>query len=410
MRVNGGTAARFAFAALLAASAACSEADLQRLRQEGESIAATAGAEAKRAAGTQSAILIETAEAIAAEQGPKFKQTAEAAVATAIAGVVRPDHRGDVVVGAYYYPWWQPGNDHSRSGYSRQPLLGDYDSADPSVVGQHIEWAADKGVDYFAMSWWGPGSFEDRVLRDVWPRARANDRLRIAIVYETIGRLAGGQLPADGIDLNDARVRATLLEDIDYLQRTYWSRGDAMTVDGRPLLAFYLSRQLRGDVSGTMQEIRDRTRSAGAEAWIIGDEVFWQRYHPISPDRLAAFDAVTAYNMHASADEVEGDFTGRVAAEYEAWRIAANRAGTVFIPGVIPGYDDRIVRSGNLPIPRSPELFASQLAMALPLVDPSAQMLLITSWNEWHEDTGIEPAEPLGITYLDVLRESVRVR
>jgi hypothetical protein len=38
---------------------------------------------------------------------------------------------------------------------------------------------------------------------------------------------------------------------------------------------------------------------------------------------------------------------------------------------------------------------------ALPLVDPHLPMLLITSWNEWSEDTAIEPTAPAPATASD---------
>jgi glycoprotein endo-alpha-1,2-mannosidase len=46
--------------------------------------------------------------------------------------------------------------------------------------------------------------------------------------------------------------------------------------------------------------------------------------------------------------------------------------------------------------------FAESLErIAKPLVDPDLQMVLITSWNEWNEDTAIEPAAPAPATTRD---------
>ena len=75
--------------------------------------------------------------------------------------------------------------------------------------------------------------------------------------------------------------------------------------------------------------------------------------------------------------------------------------------------------------PRSSQvsLFASTLALAGSLVDPSLSLLAVTSWNEWNEDTQIEPTalgpppatgpaeltqgyayQPYGLALLELLR------
>ena len=42
------------------------------------------------------------------------------------------------------------------------------------------------------------------------------------------------------------------------------------------------------------------------------------------------------------------------------------------------------------------------LAQAVKYADESTgRILMVTSWNEWHEDTQIEPVEKGGVTWLD---------
>jgi hypothetical protein len=76
-----------------------------------------------------------------------------------------------------YYPWygrdpWRHWNEVGRlpphdlaSEYF--PRLGAYDSRSRSVIEQHARWIAESGVGSIAISWWGPGSFEDLVVHDV---------------------------------------------------------------------------------------------------------------------------------------------------------------------------------------------------------------------------------------------------
>ncbi len=102
-----------------------------------------------------------------------------------------------------------------------------------------------------------------------------------------------------------------------------------------------------------------------------------------------------------------------------------------YVPGVSPGYNDRAVRfernniglSRRLTAGSEPgTLFIAQLEQARYLVDPAmGNLLLVNSFNEWHEDTQIEPVVgeptnlPLNLTnglqyegygelYLNILR------
>ena len=81
----------------------------------------------------------------------------------------------------------------------------------------------------------------------------------------------------------------------------------------------------------------------------------------------------------------------------------AKAAGVAFVPDALPGFNSRAVRPqvGEHVLPRAlgprssqASLFASTLALAGSLVDPSLNLLAVTSWNEWNEDTQIEPTAP----------------
>jgi glycoprotein endo-alpha-1,2-mannosidase len=103
------------------------------------------------------------------------------------------------------------------------------------------------------------------------------------------------------------------------------------------------------------------------------------------------------------------------------WRSTANTAGgrrgrTCIVPGLIPGYNDRGVRRGldHFVIPRQWEralgegsfLARSFDRLGFPLADPRLNMIMLTSWNEWNEDTAIEPLAPAPATTRDGSRET----
>lgn len=125
---------------------------------------------------------------------------------------------------------------------------------------------------------------------------------------------------------------------------------------------------------------------------------------------------------------------------YNTAHAAADAQGVDFVPGLTPGYNDTVVRPGNPPAARyleeqGPIVFGSAMdAMledaALPHTDGDVDdLILINSFNEWHEDTQIEATvvtpptttdaspsgsqltqgrsyEGYGNRYLDILRAS----
>jgi hypothetical protein len=89
---------------------------------------------------------------------------------------------------------------------------------------------------------------------------------------------------------------------------------------------------------------------------------------------------------------------------YDFVDLYTENIGVDFIPGVAPGYNDTAVRSGNAPSPRylvdaayGPTTQGSTLRemldrVALPHTDPDVDdLILVNSFNKWHEDTQIEP-------------------
>ena len=98
---------------------------------------------------------------------------------------------GDYLIGAHYYIWYPSNFDQ---GYVRdeltppqQPLLGEYDSQSPAVVEQHIRWASQHGIDFFALDWW-PIRAQDRdAIEQTMLNATNIGDIRFCIFYESSG-------------------------------------------------------------------------------------------------------------------------------------------------------------------------------------------------------------------------------
>ena len=85
----------------------------------------------------------------------------------------------------------------------------------------------------------------------------------------------------------------------------------------------------------------------------------------------------------------------------------ARAHGKLFVPCVAPGYDDSRVRPWNGANSRAREDGAYYDRMWSAALEAKAEIVAVTSFNEWHEGTQIEEAAPFASTrpgvapYLD---------
>jgi hypothetical protein len=343
--------------------------------------------------------------------------------------------RPSYLVGAYYYTWYYPGHWGSNNHVGRQlaeplePLLGEYVSDHPDVIASHLKWASDYGIDFFIVSWSRAGSFADLTARKYLLPAMARSGVWQAPIVELMSY--GEQ------DLGNLEFRNRLAADLRFVGEHYLKHPSALRVEGRPVLFLYVTRVLRGDLVSWMEEVRRMLATMGVDPFVVADEAFWQE---ADSDRLRAFDAITAYNVYDwprtgnAGLARDSTFLADVEGLFSRWQAAAQAAGVRFVPNAMPGYNDRGVRLGDdhFVIPRRmhptasiTSLFERSIELAQRFVDSTVPMVTITSFNEWHEWTQVEPArrasrqpssdvapftqgfphDPYGFEYLEVIRD-----
>lgn len=276
----------------------------------------------------------------------------------------------DRLVLTFYYPWygrpdgpsgkwyhWNPETEHNDATHT--PLLGLYDSNDPEVVRTHILWARAAGIDAFISSWWGPATFEDGSL-GVLLNVAEQENFKVSALLE---------LAFTRDQLRD--FLRTLIA--THAQSTAWLR-----VDGRPVVFVYARLMDRFSA--------DDFRHAfdGTQALMVADT------HDAA--QAAPFDGVFSYGP---VEDVP-----RYLRELPAQRAEHQAAGRVFAAATLPGYDDRVIRHPGRLLPRADgDLFRSMWAAAA-----GADWITLTSFNEWHEGTEIEPSLEHGTRYLQLTR------
>ncbi len=323
------------------------------------------------------------------------------------------------LVGAHYHVWYpqnfEQGTLRRRLAPPQAPVAGHYRSTDPSVAAQHIAWCSAYGIDFLILDWWPRRPAQNAAIDQGFLRAPNIGDIRFCIFYEAWDLNFD---PATGATTFTPPVAEAFLADIDRLADSYFSHPSYLRVEGRPVLILYLSRTFTGRYAEAIRAARRRLAARGLEPFLVGDEMFWGvmagrdswrgRPRPaVGPQRrrLRLFDAVFGYNLYDwsrpqhAGYAAESEFLEDAASIMDTFRRAV--PGVALIPDVLPGYNDRGVRAGedHYAIPRQfaegageGSFFAAFLdRVALPRVDPDLNMLFITSWNEWNEDTAIEP-------------------
>jgi len=169
----------------------------------------------------------------------------------------------------------------------------------------------------------------------------------------------------------------------------------------------------------------------------VADEVFWTVTvdggekstfsgwtEAPQKSRIRLFDAITTYNIYETLKyDHKGYASGsrylpEVEEIYDRYRELCEDE-VLFVPNIIPGYNDRALRprSGHYVIPRqweeggtSGSLFSELFErLGVAYIDQKIPIMMITSWNEWNEDTAIEPLTPAPSTTHDYSGSGTRL-
>jgi glycoprotein endo-alpha-1,2-mannosidase len=252
----------------------------------------------------------------------------------------------------FFYPWysnlrhddqyvhWEQGGHAPPFDIASAffPLRGAYSSGDPRVLGAQMADIAASGVDEVVSSWWGMGSAEDRRLPAVM-RAAKRRGLEVAVQLEpypgrTIDSIAADLVYIRSLGISDVYVYRT-----NDFKAEEWSR-----VTQQPLgLRLFGQTNLVGFAA-----------RAGFAGFYTYDIVI---YH---------------------------------AAKFDRYCRQAHAAGILCAPSIGPGYD-ALAATGDTQVKDRLDgvTYDSMWSAAL---RARADLVTITSYNEWGEGTQIEPA------------------
>jgi glycoprotein endo-alpha-1,2-mannosidase len=282
------------------------------------------------------------------------------------------------LVTAFYYLWYgtaahdgawrhwnqlnhQPPDDIASSFY---PLGGPYSSRDPAVLAAQMSELRSTGIGAIAVSWWGQGSWDDQSLDALFAAATAAG-IRIAFHLEPYTGQTAASVAAD------IRYLIGRFGSSPALLRISRSTAASGSTAARPV--FYLfaaSRLPTADLKASLDGLRGTPNDA-----IV-------MIH--SPKASSAVrdggDGVYTYDALASP----GDFATLVS--------DCRSAKIICSPSVSPGFDNHeAVATGQLFVGR--QNGARYDAMWQAAISAGPEWISVTTFNEWHEGTQIEPAQ-----------------
>ncbi len=343
-------------------------------------------ASAGRVAALAAALLIVAAcgssPATAAPSPPGPTPTAESspassAIASPTAGSSVSPGPTSTTVTAFFYLWYgtaahdgawrhwnqnahQPPDDIASQFY---PERGPYSSRDPEVLAAQMADLRAARVGVIAVSWWGQGSWDDQSLPALFTAAEAAG-IKIAFHIEPYSK----------------QTVASVASDIRYLVGR-WGSSPAL---------YRVSRPTSGDSSAAPRPVfylfaASRLASADLKTAIAGlrgtpDDALVMIHSPkaVSATRVGA-DGVYTYDAMASPDTFAG-----LAADCRS-------ANIICSPSVAPGFDNRqAVTTGQQVVDR--QNGARYDAMWQAAIAARPEWISVTTFDEWHEGTQIEPA------------------
>jgi len=299
---------------------------------------------------------------------------------------------------ALYYPWygsperrghpvhWGKIDTDKRtiSNCAHYPAQGAYDSMDPALVDRQIALAQSNGITGFIASWWGQGKYEDKALPILLERA-AKRSFKISICWEKASGEGRAQIDQ-------------AISDLVYVLTRYGTNETFLKVSGKPVVFVY-ERVMKAVPLASWPAILNATRAKAGPLLLIADG-YRETY-------ATSFAGLHRYNISGGIKGKNQPELRAWAEQYYPWAVQfARKYNLISCVTVIPGYDDTKVRKPGRNVDRwDGQLYGMLWEQA---IKSAPDWVLITSWNEWHEGTEIEPSVESGDKYIKITSEYSR--
>ena len=302
------------------------------------------------------------------------------------------------LVGAHYYTWYQTGANsrhwNENSDYATVddlPALGKYSSKDRHIIARHLQLVKEAGLDYLVINL--QVSFDGLDKGEL----EAVDLLfDMAFEYDPALSLSF-MISCEKADSN------TIDSAIDYLEMRYVNRENYLYLNSKPVLWFFISESFIGHFYHHFSSLSETTRRyhcIAAAGFCYTkylpahySEFFdgWTLYSPLQISPPRKWEPLWNSGYRDFADDSSNDYIG-------AFTICPgfNDSGLTQIQRVAGEYRN---------IPRNGLNTYLRMQRACLDLDESPDLVVITSFNEFHENTHIEPSNLFDNDFIESTRE-----
>lgn len=270
-----------------------------------------------------------------------------------------------------------PGKENLSSNF--YPELKNYSSNDPAIVAKHMKMYARAGIGVVAVTWWGDHYQGSGSLNTLFDEAHKNG-LKVCFHIE----------PYNG------RSPQSVRNNISNFLDKFGQHPAFYRIDGKPLFFLYDSYLIPAAEWAELFKPDGviTIRNTNLDSKIIG---LWVGKGEEDYFLQSGMDGF--YTYFAST----GFTYGSTPSNWNYLQQWASSHNLIFIPSVGPGYIDTRVRPWNDANTRDRENGKYYDRMFDAALQSNAKFIAITSFNEWHEGTQIEPAVPFDIPEFDYL-------
>jgi len=290
------------------------------------------------------------------------------------------------------------------------PLIGPYDSDNAEVARWHMRLAKAAGIDGFLVDWWATGSWQDpkgltfkAFERAVLPAAE-KEGIKVCLFDET---------PQFVNNLDQCIAWA-----IQFL-RKYKDSPAYLKIDGKPVYCIYQAGLGKLKPQEGQRFMREVQAGVGPVYWIV-DRITYQLGNKhvgtglaITPgwEKISEIDAFCMYGTFSAFRKYDRSTLARY---FKGVARQVHRLDRKVMLPVHPGMDNRKVQLDPYAKKqgkphwtidrRDGQTLRDYLRAA---TEAGADIISITSWNEWLETTNIEPAitSPDPYLYLKIIAE-----
>lgn len=347
-----------------------------------------------------------------------------------LAAYVWPAYTGDEIRTRIFWPEGIGEWEIVKNRMKQKPLWGYCNEADSKVMERQIDTAIKYGVNVFIYDWYwyDHRPFLENCLNDGFLKAKNNKKMKFYIMWANHSATYLWDIRNSHIKnvLWDGKVS---YEDykiiVDRWTEFYFSKDNYYKIENRPVVSIYDIQNFI-DSFGTLEKIEnaikyldDKCKELGFDGIHLqfikqaNDKIYKLENKNYSFDEIIEkvqinsfthYQAICFINNDQDYEEIYPEITQ----EYNYVTKIANNAKIKYYPHVSVGWNDqprflipkRSIKNCNK------QSIKRAMEMAKEYADKNnVNLITINSWNEWTENSYLEPDDINGFDYLEVIEE-----